>query len=88
MRRWLEGTRNIAVSMYEVDRKEDVVEWWKENADDLPEIANLAKFLPDSPIQGAIYERIFKYFARFHTKVHNRLHTSTTLQSTQILHDI
>ena len=88
LRRWLAGTSNIAVSMYKGERKEDVVEWWKENADDLLETANLAKFLPDSPIHGARYERIFKYFARFHTKVHNRLPTSTTLQSTQILHDI
>ena len=74
--------------MYEGEKKEDVVEWWEENADELPEIANLAKFLLDSPIQGASCERLFKDFARFHTKVRNRLHTSTTLQLTQIIHNI
>ena len=65
-----------------------MVEWWEENDDDLPEISNPAKFLLDSPIQGASCERIFKDFVRFHTKARNRLHTSTTLQSTQILHGI
>ena len=58
------------------------------NSDELPEISNLAKFILDYPIQGARCERFFKDFARFHKKVRNRLHTSTTLQSTQILHDI
>ena len=51
-------------------------------------IRRLAKFLLDSPIQGASCERLFKYFARFHTKVRNRPHTSTTFQSTQIIHNI
>ena len=74
--------------MYEGDRKEYMVEWREENADELPEISNLAKFLLDSTIQGASCERLFKYFARFHTKVRNRLHTSTTLQLTQIIHNI
>ena len=27
LRRWLTGTSNLAVSMYEGDRKEDMVEW-------------------------------------------------------------
>ena len=74
--------------MYEGDRKEYMVEWREENADELPEISNLAKFLLDSPIKGAICERLFKDFYRFHRKVRNRLHTSTTLQLTQIIHNI
>ena len=88
LRRWLEGTSNLAVSMYEGERKEYMVEWWEENADELPEISNLAKFLLDYYIKGARCGRLFKYFARFHTKARNRLHTSTALQPTQILHDI
>ena len=88
LRRWLEGTSNLAVSIYKGERKEYMVEWWEENSDELPEISNLAKFILDYPIQGARCEQFFKDFARFHTKVRNRLHTSTTLQSTQILHGI
>ena len=46
------------------------------------------KFLLDCPIQRASCERLFKYFGRYHIKVRNKLHASTTLKSTQILHDI
>ena len=73
---------------YQGEKKENVVEWWEENAVDLPEISNLEKFLLNCLIQSALCERLFKDFGRYHTKVRNKLHASTTLKSTHILHDI
>ena len=89
IKKWLTGTSNLAgMATYQGENEENVVEWWEENAVEFPEIANLAKFLLDCPIQSASCERLFKDFDRFHTKVRNKLHASTTLKSTQILHDI
>ena len=88
IRKWLTGTRNLGVPRYQGEKKENLVKWWEENAVELPEILKLAKFLLDCPIQSASCERLFKDFGRYHTKVRNKLDASTTLKSTQILHDI
>ena len=76
------------MTRYQGEKKENVVEWWEENAVELPELSNMAKFLLDCPIQSASCERLFKDFGRYHIKVQNKLHASTTLKSTQIIHDI
>ena len=64
---------NLGVPRYQGEKKENVVEWWEENAVELPEILNLAKFLLDCPIQSASCERLFKDFGRYHTKVRNKI---------------
>ena len=60
--KWLTVTSNIGVPRYQGEKKENVVEWWEENAVKLPEISNLSKFLLDFPIQSAPCERLFKDF--------------------------
>ena len=47
IRKWLTGTSNLGVPRYQGEKKENVVDWWEENAVELPDISNLSKFLLD-----------------------------------------
>ena len=48
----------------------------------------MAAFLLDCTVQAATCERLFREFARQHTKVRNRLHPSTVFQITQVKYNV
>jgi hAT family C-terminal dimerisation region len=80
---WLQGKVD-GLSVY--NEGENAAEWWNENRTENPEIAQLATFLLDCPVQGAACERLFKDFALFHTKQRNRLKSETVYTSTLVKH--
>ena len=83
MRQWLQGTTK---DMSRYKEGENASEWWNENRTEHPELAQLATFLLDCPVQGAACERLFKDFALFHTKQRNRLNADTVYKSTLVKH--
>jgi hAT family C-terminal dimerisation region len=83
VRQWLQG-KTSDLSRYK--EGENAAEWWNENRTENPELAQLATFLLDCPVQGAACERLFKDFALFHTKQRNRLNPDTVYQSTLVKH--
>ena len=60
--------------------------WWMANEKEVPQLANLAKFLLDAPVQGADCERLFRDLASFHTKWRSRMLAETTFDSAAVKH--
>ncbi len=70
------------------ERDENAVEWWGLQQAEHPELANLSMFLLDTPIQAATCKRLFKEFARLHTKLRNRLKPETTHEMAQVKYNL
>ena len=60
---------------------EDPHEWWDFFKDENPEVAVLAQFLLDAPVQSADVERLFKSFSEFLSDKRNRLNTDALFGS-------
>jgi hypothetical protein len=71
-----------------ITQQEKTLEWWGMQSSEYPEMAELAMFLLDCPVQAATCERVFKEFARLHTKRRANLINRTTFQMTQVKHAI
>ena len=87
MKKWLTG-KNMTGIQDDYATGEDAVEWWVMQSSEYPEMAELAMFLLDCPVQAATCERIFKEFSRFHTKRRANLINETTFRLTQVKHAI
>jgi hypothetical protein len=84
LKKWLLG-----VSKFDpFEPGENSVEWWGLEKSEHPEIANLSMFLLDAPVQAATCERLFKEFARLHTKLRNRLKPTTTHEMAQVKYNL
>ena len=86
VRQWLQGKPSSIAALSVYNEGENAAEWWDENRTEYPEIAQIAAFLLDCPVQGAACERLFKDFALFHTKQRNRLKSDTVYDSTLVKH--
>jgi hypothetical protein len=83
IKRWL-SVKSCRLKVDVFDAGEDPVEWWGLQKSEHHEIANLSMFLLDCPVQAATCERLFKEFARLHTKLRNRLSSKTVHNMTQV----
>jgi Mg-chelatase subunit ChlI len=84
LKKWL---RNVGqFDLFE--RDENAVEWWGLQQSEHPEVSNLSMFLLDAPVQAATCERLFKEFARLHTKLRNRLKPATAHAMAQVKYNL
>jgi hypothetical protein len=55
------------------DPADNEVEYWNDQKENFPSLANLAMFVLDANVHSSNCERVFKEFAKHHTKARNRL---------------
>jgi hypothetical protein len=69
-RHWLKGT---ALNMDTYDLADNELEYWNDQKESFPSLANLAMFFVHADVHSSNCERVFKEFAKHHTKARNRL---------------
>jgi hAT family C-terminal dimerisation region len=69
---------------------DDPVAWWHLGAESnsYPELSRFGCFLLSCPVQSASCERLFKEFARQHTKSRNRLSHTTVFHQSVVVYDM
>jgi hypothetical protein len=82
---WLRGTP-LVMDIYKPTQNE--VEYWDDQKESYPPLANFATFVLDADVHSSNCERVFKEFARQHTKARNRLHPSTVDKLAQVKYHV
>lgn len=85
---WITGGVKLDDTTFTSYEGEYPAEWWITHSSELPQLFRFAIFLLSAPVQGADCERLFKDLALFHTKARNRMHVSTTFESTAVAHSM
>jgi hypothetical protein len=80
-REWLKGTE---LNMDTYVAPENEVEYWNNQKESFPPLANLAMFVLDADVHASSCERLFKEFAKQHTKARNRLKPKTVDNLAQV----
>ena len=83
IKKWLSG-KHLYGMEDDYAQGENAVVRWDSQMSNYPELAGLAMFLLDCPVQAATCERIFKEYSRFHTKRRANLQNSTAFRMTQV----
>jgi Protein of unknown function (DUF 659)/hAT family C-terminal dimerisation region len=82
-------TKTLSLSPW-LPTDDDPVAWWHLGAKNnhYPELSRFGCFLLGCPVQSALCERLFKEFARQHTKSRNRLGHKKVFYQSVIIHDM